>query len=182
MKTLLCLGDSNTYGYDPRSFFGSRYPEDVRWTGRLSGLNVINYGVNGATIPRSGTVFAELIKSKAPDLTTVMLGSNDLLQGSGVAQVADRMEAFLSPIITAGRPVLLIAPPPMRYGEWVQSEKVLAASKELGGSYRGLAGRMNILFADSGEWDIDLAFDGVHFTSEGHASFARKLQEIIDRL
>ena len=34
-KRILCLGDSNTYGYDPRSYVGGRYPETVRWTGRL---------------------------------------------------------------------------------------------------------------------------------------------------
>ena len=28
-------GDSNTYGYDPRSMMGDRYPQDVRWTGIL---------------------------------------------------------------------------------------------------------------------------------------------------
>ena len=26
MKRILCFGDSNTYGYDPRSYFGSQYP------------------------------------------------------------------------------------------------------------------------------------------------------------
>ena len=29
-RTLFCLGDSNTYGYDPRSFFGDRYGERVK--------------------------------------------------------------------------------------------------------------------------------------------------------
>ena len=28
---LLCFGDSNTYGYDPRSYLGGRYGETVRW-------------------------------------------------------------------------------------------------------------------------------------------------------
>ena len=28
---MLCYGDSNTYGYDPRGFFGDRYPEESRW-------------------------------------------------------------------------------------------------------------------------------------------------------
>ena len=31
---LICFGDSNTYGYDPRSFFGGRYPG--RWTDLLA--------------------------------------------------------------------------------------------------------------------------------------------------
>ena len=34
--TLLCYGDSNTYGFDPRSYFGGRYPAEVRWTHRLA--------------------------------------------------------------------------------------------------------------------------------------------------
>ena len=32
---MLCFGDSNTYGYDPRSYLGSRYPTEERWTGIL---------------------------------------------------------------------------------------------------------------------------------------------------
>ena len=28
---ILCFGDSNTYGYDPRSYFGGRYPAQYRW-------------------------------------------------------------------------------------------------------------------------------------------------------
>ena len=27
---ILCIGDSNTYGYDPRSYLGDRYPAEVR--------------------------------------------------------------------------------------------------------------------------------------------------------
>ena len=33
---LLTVGDSNTYGFDPRTGGGGRYPEEIRWTGRLS--------------------------------------------------------------------------------------------------------------------------------------------------
>ena len=27
---IACLGDSNTYGYDPHSPFGGRYPYEIR--------------------------------------------------------------------------------------------------------------------------------------------------------
>ena len=53
---IICFGDSNTWGYDPRSYLGERYPKDVRWTGLLSalpGLEVVNCGVNGRTIPNT---------------------------------------------------------------------------------------------------------------------------------
>ena len=36
MTTILCYGDSNTYGYNPVN--GLRYPKDVRWTGVLQKL------------------------------------------------------------------------------------------------------------------------------------------------
>ena len=35
------------------------------------------------------------------------------------------------------------------------------------------------VFADAGEWDIELTFDGVHFSEEGHKSFAQKLNELL---
>ena len=35
---LACLGDSNTWGYDGRSYWGERFPREVRWTGRLAAL------------------------------------------------------------------------------------------------------------------------------------------------
>ncbi len=36
MKNVLCFGDSNTYGYDPRSYFGGRYDADSRWVDILA--------------------------------------------------------------------------------------------------------------------------------------------------
>ena len=36
---------------------------------------------------------------------------------------------------------------------------------------------MGIRFADSGNWDIPLAYDGVHFTEQGHKTFAAGLLE-----
>ena len=52
--TVLCYGDSNTYGFDPRSWLGERYPADVRWTGllaRKTGWTILEEGQNGRQIP-----------------------------------------------------------------------------------------------------------------------------------
>ena len=35
-KQILFYGDSNTYGYDPRGFFGGRYAPENRWTDILA--------------------------------------------------------------------------------------------------------------------------------------------------
>ena len=48
-------------------------------------------------------------------------------------------------------------------------------SKNLAWQYEALAERRGLPYADAGEWDITLAYDGVHFTEEGHARFAKGL-------
>jgi lysophospholipase L1-like esterase len=97
MKTVLCFGDSNTWGYDPDASLASpfpvRHPHDVRWTGVLArelgaGWRVIEEGQNGRT-----TVFSDplsphcrgldhlpvsLQSHKPLDAVVLMLGTNDL--------------------------------------------------------------------------------------------------------
>ena len=94
MKRILCFGDSNTFGYDPRSFFGSQYDADVRWTGLLqaAGWEVANCGKNGLCIPRDPQfpAVADLLRRVTPDVVTVMLGSNDLLNAASAEEAAAR--------------------------------------------------------------------------------------------
>ncbi|MBP3896295.1 MAG: lipase [Mogibacterium sp.] len=176
---ILCIGDSNTYGYDPRSYIGSRYPEKVRWTGRLSGHEVINCGLNGMTVPRDHQRQLGLIDLHEPDLVTVMLGTNDLLSGLSADEITGRMGRFLDSLISAGRPVLLITPPVLKCGVWVTDDEIIWESEDLGAKYRELAKAKGCWFADSGEWGIDVTFDGVHFSPEGHAVFAQRLEEVL---
>ena len=39
--TIICYGDSNTYGYDPCTLMGDQYPEQNRWTGILEERNEV---------------------------------------------------------------------------------------------------------------------------------------------
>ncbi len=194
-RRILCFGDSNTYGYDPRSPLGERYPETVRWTGRLreSGRwEVRSGGENGREIPHSpwacSGAAAWIEREGPPDGLAVMLGSNDLLQlpGGTAEQVTERMERFLRGILAApslGRAALLLtAPPPMRPGAWVAEERLLLQSARLGECYGNLARRLGIAFADAGRWDVELAFDGVHFTEAGHRAFARGMERALEAL
>ena len=172
-----CFGDSNTWGYDPRACSSGRYPEP--WPERLAmetGCPVINDGRNGRTIPGAGpdmNRFREGAARGSTDLLIVMLGTNDLLNGAPAEETAARMEAFLRRC--GALRILLVAPPPLKRGAWVPGDELVSESAKLSARYRSLAERMGIRFADAGEWGIDLAYDGVHFTEAGHARFAEKL-------
>ena len=186
MTDILCFGDSNTWGYDPRSYLGSRYPADVRWTGRLraAGFKVTNEGENGRAFPapeESPALAGRLLRAPAPELLIVLLGTNDLLLGASAAETAEKAAAFLSALRAAscGTRLLLIAPPPLARGEWVREARVLAESRLLADALRGAARRARVPFADAGAWGVSPAFDGVHFSPDGHRAFAEGLLPLL---
>ena len=172
---VICFGDSNTYGYDPRGYFGGRYEADNRWVDILSaatGWTIRNLGQNGREIPYSSLAFPS-----DTDLLIVMLGTNDLLQGCSPQQAAERLERFLAAVPLDRNKLLLIAPPPVALGAWVPSPQLIDDSRAFARLCQTLAKQMGIRFADAGRWDIPLAYDGVHFTEQGHRAFAAKLLE-----
>ncbi|MGM9618326.1 MAG: GDSL-type esterase/lipase family protein [Oscillospiraceae bacterium] len=183
---VLCFGDSNTYGYDPRSRLGGRYPAESRWVDLLAqktGWQVQNAGENGREIPRRPQElqrFGQLLSKALPvDMLVVMLGTNDLLQGADAPTAAARMEAFLTQIPFSRGNVLLLAPPPMKPGTWVTEPRLLSDSVRLAEEYRALAERLGVRFADAGCWNMELTFDGVHFTEAGHKAFAEGLCRLL---
>lgn len=172
---ILCFGDSNTYGYDPRGYPGDRYSADDRWVDRLSnqtGHEVINAGINGRQIPRNPYALRLLTEQQKVDIFLVMLGTNDLLQGASAKEAAARMEHFLEPLLPHCGKVLLVAPPPMKRGAWVPTDALVDESIRLADEYRLVAEKLNIHFLDTRHWNIGLAYDGVHFTEAGHHYFA----------
>ena len=84
---------------------------------------------------------------------------------------------FLSGISLERSKLLLIAPPPVALGEWVPSQQLIDDSRAFAGLCQALVERLGIRFADAGKWDIPLAYDGVHFTEQGHRAFAAGLLE-----
>ena len=182
MVRILCFGDSNTYGYDPRGFFGDRYGVEDRWGNLLAkqtGHEVINAGANGREIPHNPYAIRLLAEHAPVDIFLVMLGTNDLLQGASAKEATIRMETFLNPLLPHSKQILLVAPPPMKRGAWVTTDELVSESNYLAEEYQLLAEKLNIPFVDTRNWDIDLTFDGVHFTEEGHHTFANHLLEVI---
>ena len=140
MKTILCFGDSNTWGAMPMRSLDDvqRYGRAERWTGVLqrelgSEYEVISEGCNGRTTvwddPIEGhkngqTYLIPCLDTHQPlDLVIIMLGTNDLkarfsVTSFDIAQSAAVLVNIVQthPVQISGIPqpqVLLIAPPPL---------------------------------------------------------------------
>lgn len=163
---ILCFGDSNTYGYDPRGFLRDRYDAEDRWPdllARQTCWDVINLGANGREIPH-GHASLHLLAEYAPvDIFLV------------TPKAAARMVAFLNALLPHCKNILLVAPPPMKRSAWVETDALVAESVQLAEEYKLPADKLSISFVDTRDWNIALCFDGVHFTESGHNVFASTL-------
>jgi lysophospholipase L1-like esterase len=134
-KTVLCYGDSNTWGYNPKT--GQRYGRDERWPGVLrkelgQGYLVVEEGLNGRTTvwddPIEGhkngkTYLIPCLETHKPiDLVIVMLGTNDLKMrfsvsafdiANGAGVLVDIVQKSAAGPQDKAPEVLLLAPPPV---------------------------------------------------------------------
>lgn len=173
---IICYGDSNTWGYDPRDPFGGQLA--VPWCAALealTGWTVVNFGENGRTVPTQEWEYRILGRflNQNPDaaLLLIMLGTNDLLHGRSPAKIRIRLEellVYLKQNFPALRPILL-APPKINIPDYRHGSEILA--DEL----RQLAENNTIPFFSCLERSFPLAFDGVHLSEEGHVQMADEL-------
>lgn len=184
MKKLICIGDSNTYGYDPRNFMGGRY--DHPWPESFqsqTGIQTVNLGQNGMEIPADDFEMELLdwkIQRALPaDAMTVMLGTNDLLGAyrPNLESITNHMRDFLCHLHTTypACQLYLLALPPVKMEERGLSQN----AKRLSDRYRALAEELQIPFIDVTAWNVGIAYDCVHLTEEAHHCFAEQLQHAL---
>ena len=75
-------------------------------------------------------------------------------------------------------PLLLVAPPLMQSGTWVESDALIRSSGQLAPLYRDLAALCGVSFCDASGWDNPVVFDGVHFSEHCHRRFAAQLEPV----
>lgn len=192
MKTILCYGDSNTWGANP--FEGTRYPMEKRWPGVLrtrlgNDYWVIEEGMPGRTTVwedplgehRSGKEYLLpcLLSHQPIDLVIMMLGTNDLkVRFHATAEDIAYGAGTLVKIIQNSKSgpggdspfVLLIAPPPILDVE--SSAEMFATgvekSKKFGQYYAKIANEYCCAFLDAGEVIQSHPNDGIHLDEGGH--------------
>ena len=201
VRTILCYGDSNTWGYDPAS--GTRFPPEVRWTGVMAselgdGYRVIEEGLNGRTTRwddpmspgRNGlTYLAPCLESHQPlDMVVIMLGTNDLkqrfnLSASDIAESAGGLAEIARCVASnaTGQPphVLLAAPPPVTTLTHLDEMFAGAEAKSrlFSRYYRLAAGWNGASFFDAGAVIASSPLDGIHFEAKAHGILGRALAQ-----
>ncbi len=145
MKTIVCYGDSNTWGFMPKrdmplDWSVNRFAPDVRWTGVLqrelgAQFRVEEEGLSGRTTfvddpqdpHRNGLKYIDTcMLTKMPvDMVVLMLGSNDLkgflgltplLIARGVQSIAERIQKGGYGMRGAAPEILIVAPPALGKG------------------------------------------------------------------
>ncbi len=201
MKTIVCFGDSNTWGYDPEA--GARHAPEVRWPGVLRaalgpGYTVIEEGLGGRTTvwddPVEGVMsglayLTPCLNSHRPlDLLVLILGSNDTkarwaVPASDIAMSAGRLVdvALASGAGPDGASpqVLLVAPPPLGPLAGTPFAAMFAGAEEksaqFGALYAQVAAERGCAFLDAGQHVISSPTDAIHWAGTEH----RKLGDAV---
>jgi lysophospholipase L1-like esterase len=197
VKTILCYGDSNTWGCRPLTGPESpgRFPPAERWPGVLrtelgGDFWVVEEGLNGRTTVwddglepyRNGREFLPLILlSHQPiDIVVLMLGTNDLKHRFGVsahevadgaAQLVDLVRASTGCGPGEGAPqALLVCPPPLGPLDQYadEFEGGLEKSQQLAGHFQATAAALGCPFLDAGAHVSSSEADGIHLDRDAH--------------
>ena len=207
MKTILCYGDSNTWGYDPAT--QTRFPRDIRWPGVFrselgEGYIVIEEGLNGRTtvwddpieLDKNGATYLRpCIQTHKPfDLVIIMLGTNDLKTrfslptydiASGAGVLVDIVKKSDTGIGGEAPEVLLIAPPPAveLTGFAEMFEDAVEKSGGFARHYRRISNEKGCHYLDAGDHVESSPLDGIHLEVDMHARLGRavvaKVREIM---
>lgn len=198
-KTILCYGDSNTWGWNPAT--QTRYARHERWPGVLrqelgKGYLIIEEGLNGRT-----TVWDDPIEGykngkeylipclethKPIDLVIIMLGTNDLKMrfsapacdiAAGAGVLADIVAKSETGPGDGAPQVLLVAPPSLaELSEFAEMfEGGAAKSRMLSRNFRLVAEEHGCALLDASGIIVSSDVDGIHLDLKEHGKLGRAI-------
>lgn len=203
VPTVLCYGDSNTYGYNSSTC--SRYPDYMRWPDVLqrklgSGYKVIAEGLNGRTTayPKWGLDYKSglyalkpVLESHYPvDTVIFMLGTNDCAAAlnlnaetvcASMENLALTAKSFLRELQGYEPQIILIAPPPIEESVFEgpffeeMNEKSLTTSAAIPALYEEMAEKNGFDFLNLAGVLHFSKIDSEHLTPFDHHRLAGML-------
>jgi lysophospholipase L1-like esterase len=208
MKTILCYGDSNTWGTAPMTSLEDvrRFGWDERWPGVLrqqlgDGYWVIEEGLSARTtvwddpiegIHKNGrTYLLPCLETHQPiDLVILMLGSNDLKKrfsvsafdiAAGVSVLIDIIQQSTCGPEFLSPQVLLMCPPPLAKLSFLAEmfEGGSAKSQKLAAHYQQVAESYGCHFLNAGDVIVASDVDGIHFDVGEHRKLGLAVTEAV---
>lgn len=206
MKTVLCYGDSLTWGYDAAG--PGRHAFEDRWPSVLQaelgeGVHVIAEGLNGRTTAfddhlggtdRNGArTLPTILGTHAPlDLVVIMLGANDMkpwIHGNplaakqGMARLVSIVRGYDHGMDYPVPNILLVSPPAVSRTDNAEFKDMFAggdkASQQLAPLYAALADEAGCGFFDAGSVALTTPLDGVHLDAENTRKIGLALAPVV---
>lgn len=191
MKTILCFGDSNTYGYNP--FTKGRFDYNERWTGLLdkkfenTDYRVVEEGLCGRTTiyedeNRKGAcgldVLPVILETHSPvEYVVLMLGTNDCKYKFNSSEITSSqgIEKLIEVIHKSGTEKILVISPILLgdgvgdkdYDEDMNNHSVEICRK-LKESYKKVALKNNCMFLAASDYAQPSQADREHLDVNGH--------------
>ena len=208
MKSILCFGDSNTWGYNAR--MKERYSRNERWTGVLrqelgDGYEIIEEGLNGRTTVwedpieehKNGKEYLiPCLESHQPiDLVTIMLGTNDLKKRFSLSlsafDIANSAAVLVDIALRSGSgpggcapKVLLMAPP--RVGKMTEFAEMFedaeVKSRKFSQHYRQIANDHGCDFLDTSQIVTSSDIDGIHLELSEHQKLGKAVAALVKKI
>lgn len=206
-RTILCFGDSNTYGTNPA---GGRFDETVRWPGAIKTLlgdryRIIEEGLPGRTFVyddpaeggyKSGVSYlpACALSHNPIDLFIVMLGTNDAkgrfalsaqAMGSCLITLIRTCRFYAVDASGAASKILVVAPPPIGKGiletphGGIFGARSQEVTREAAHVMHRTARLMRCEFLDAADFCETSLADCVHLTKQGHLALAHGIAQKI---
>jgi len=211
MTTILCYGDSNTWGMVPMASLtgATRHALTDRWPSVMQNklgqsVTIIAEGLNGRTTvfddPIDGahkngrTYWLPCLESHAPlDLVIIMLGTNDLktrfhLSPNDIAAGAGKLVQMVSADVRGQNgiapEVLLVCPP--RIGPLSLFADVFAGasekSEQLDEHYRNVARMLGCHYMNAAEYATASETDGIHLDARQQYALGSALADYVQPL
>lgn len=210
--TILCYGDSNTWGWVPNKLGAERFDEHTRWPGVLRDILGDEYtiaeeglGARTASIDeprqdifplRNGLQMLPVtLEIHAPvDIVILMLGTADLKPlfsvspesvRDGIRQNIEVIRHFKEINGKTPRHIILVAPPILDDTAPLAS-KIFTNSREKSEAliplYEALAKDMGCIFVDSNLHAAVDPAEGIHLAADSHKKLGKALADVVGTL